>query len=73
RMESAGIAPQWITPAECLSLQSRGRNVFVIPAFRGPIFQHLSDLKCKLYGPPIVLQYLHKNTHLPRWSHPGFS
>uniref|UniRef100_A0A914UX32 BRCT domain-containing protein n=1 Tax=Plectus sambesii TaxID=2011161 RepID=A0A914UX32_9BILA len=55
------------------TLQSRGRNVFVIPAFRGPIFQHLSDLKCKLYGPPIVLQYLHKNTHLPRWSHPVFS
>lgn len=47
-MESAGISPQWITPSECLSLESRGRNVFVLPAFRGPIFQHLSDLKCKL-------------------------
>lgn len=47
--------------------------IYILPAFRGSVFNHLSELGCRMYGTLAIRQSVMENLRLPRWTHPVFS
>ncbi|CAP23347.2 Protein CBR-MUS-101 [Caenorhabditis briggsae] len=70
--KKAGVMPEWIDSGSVEHIKSSD-DFFVLPCFRGKLFQKLQENKLKLYGPPIIRECLEEMKSLPQCTHPVFS
>ncbi|CAN7939467.1 unnamed protein product [Ixodes hexagonus] len=66
--------PRWITTQECLAKSSRNPNeVFVCDPFKGPAFDHLTALNCRVVGPLCMVLCIQEQQSLPHRPNPLYS
>ncbi|KAF8368088.1 mus-101, partial [Pristionchus pacificus] len=72
-MEKKNIQPKHISRSEVLSVQKSTADIYVLPQFEGPEFEHLMSKGCKVVGPFVVDRCMKANTRLPKWRHPIYA
>ncbi|EGT50836.1 hypothetical protein CAEBREN_25993 [Caenorhabditis brenneri] len=70
--KKAGLQPERID-SEDLARLTYSDDSFVVPCFRGKLFNEILKKNIKIYGPPIVFECIHEGKQLPRPGHPVFS
>lgn len=68
------MEPKWITTEESLALSCRNSTeVFVCDPFRGPAFEHLIGIGCRVVGPLSMALCIQEHQSLPRRPNPLYS
>ncbi|EGT50828.1 hypothetical protein CAEBREN_18091 [Caenorhabditis brenneri] len=68
--KKAGLKPERID-SEDLARLTHSDDSFVIPCFRGKLFNEILKKNIKSYGPPIVFECIYKGKQLPRPGRPS--
>ncbi|CAL2027838.1 unnamed protein product [Caenorhabditis brenneri] len=67
--KKAGLQPERID-SEDLARLTHSDDSFVIPCFRGKLFNEIPKKNIKIYGPPIVFECIHEGKQLPQPGRP---
>uniref|UniRef100_A0A1I7TTX7 BRCT domain-containing protein n=1 Tax=Caenorhabditis tropicalis TaxID=1561998 RepID=A0A1I7TTX7_9PELO len=70
--KSSNLSPEWID-SDVMGGLEYSDDSFVIPCFRGTIFQRIQKKKLKIYGPPILIECIQNGKQLPLPGHPVYS
>ncbi|GMR53217.1 hypothetical protein PMAYCL1PPCAC_23412, partial [Pristionchus mayeri] len=72
-MEQKNIQPRMISRSEVLAVQKSTPDIYVLPVFEGPEFEHLMSKGCKVIGPFVVDGCIKAGKGLPKWRHPIYA
>ncbi|KAK0423222.1 hypothetical protein QR680_008033 [Steinernema hermaphroditum] len=72
-LKNAQVGPRRITEQECLQVTNKCGTIYILPTFDGRAFEHLRAQRCRIFGTPIVMKYLHENGRLPKEDFPVYS
>ncbi|XP_033099642.1 DNA topoisomerase 2-binding protein 1-like isoform X2 [Anneissia japonica] len=72
-VEIAKLTIEWITEEEALQLTQNDKCMYVCDPFKGPAFEHIKTLGCRIVGPQCVLSCLSLRQPIPKTDHPVYS